>query len=102
MTKFRNLVLLNKKEKHYKLHKLYVCEIYKNDCRIGREIVYFSLFHNINPLTKQIYKGGTLYIASSCPIYQFFDISKEILHRGDYLTLAEIREYNKKIYDKKF
>lgn len=99
-------MLKNKKGKRYKVNKLYVCDIYRNIggeyCFISKEILYHSFFYYINPLTKQIFNSysnhiGTFSAIKICNIYEFFDISDEILLRGDYLTLEEILKYSKKL-----
>lgn len=117
-----------KKEKRYKLKKLYVAHVYTvvdeelKDCSYCfrtyelsgsyqcTRIVYLNFWHThfINPLTKEKYKispnkVGDLYCDSSEieNISVHFDIPDEIFLRGDYLNLEDILKYSKELNEKK-
>lgn len=118
----------SKKEKRYKLKKLYVARVYKvinkklkNSDYYSEtydlfgsyqctRIVYLNFWHThfINPLTKEKYKIspdkiGDIYCDSSKVenISVHFNIPDEIFLRGDYLNLEEILKYSKELNEKK-
>lgn len=118
----------SKKEKRYKLKKLYVARVYKvvnkklkNSDYYSEtydlfgsyqctRIIYLNFWHTyfINPLTKEKYKIspdkiGDIYCDSSKVenISVHFNIPDEIFLRGDYLNLEEILKYSKELNEKK-
>lgn len=113
-----------KKEKRYKLKRLYVARVYmvinkrlKNFSCFSEtyeltghyqctRIVYLNFWHTyfINPLTKEKYKIspdkiGDIFCDDSQieNISVHFDIPDEIFLRGDYLNLEEILKYSKEL-----
>lgn len=115
-----------KKEKRYKLKKLYVAHVYTvvdkelKDCSYYSRtyelsgsyqctrIIYLNFWHThfINPLTKEKYKispdkVGDVYCEKIKNISVYFDIPDEIFLRGNYLSLAEILKYSKELNEKK-